>query len=63
MIDHHLTIMNTKGLTMPTLKNHCAVTFKGSMVVCGGQSENGVLSTDTYVFNFDNAEWIKLAID
>lgn len=33
------------------------------MVVCGGQSENGVLSTDTYVFNFDNAEWIKLAID
>ena len=43
-------------------KQHTAVTFKESMVVFGGTSENGLVHEDMLVYNFEEQEWLKIKI-
>lgn len=39
-------------------KNHTAVTYKNSMVVFGGTSENGFVYEDMLAYKFDAKEMI-----
>ena len=55
-----INILKTKGVSIGARKNHAAVNYKGSMVIYGGQSENGMLSQDMIVFHLDTHEWVKL---
>jgi hypothetical protein len=55
-----INILKTRGVSIGARKNHSAVAYKGSMVVYGGQSENGMLSQDMIVYHLDTSEWVKL---
>ena len=55
-----INILKTKGVSIGVRKNHSAVIYKGSMVVYGGQSENGMMSQDMIVFHLDTHEWVKI---
>ena len=57
-----MTTLRTKGISPPPVKNHCDTAFKSSMIVCGGQFENGIFSTETIVLHLDNYEWIRIAL-
>jgi hypothetical protein len=52
--------MKTKGVSIGSRKNHTAAVYKGSMIVYGGQTENGMVSQDMLVFHMDICEWVKL---
>jgi len=39
-----------------------AANFKGSMIVYGGQSENGLLCNEMLVFQLDTFEWLKITL-
>jgi hypothetical protein len=39
-----------------------AANFKGSMIVYGGQSENGLLCNEMLVFQLDTFEWLKISL-
>ena len=40
----NIEVMKTKGVSIGSRKNHSAVVYKGSMIVYGGQTENGMMS-------------------
>jgi hypothetical protein len=39
-----IEILKTKGVSIGSRKNHTAAPYKGSMIVYGGQTENGMVS-------------------
>jgi hypothetical protein len=41
-------------------KNHTAVTYKSSMVIFGGTSENGFVYEDMLSYKFDSKEMIVI---
>jgi len=43
-------------------KNHTAVTYKKSMVILGGTSENGFLYQDMLSYNFETKEMITVQL-
>ena len=55
-----MIVSKTNGLSVGARKNHCATVFKNSMLVYGGQTENGVFVSDMIVLQFDNMEWMKV---
>ena len=54
--DKRIHIVKCKGMSIGARKNHVAACYKGSMVVYGGQTENGLLCNEMLVFNFDQYE-------
>lgn len=54
--------MKTKGVSIGSRKNHTAVPYKGSMIIYGGQTENGMVSQDMIVFHMSSSEWVKLQL-
>lgn len=59
-IERRMIVSKTNGLSVGARKNHCATVFKNSMLVYGGQTENGVFVSDMIVLQFDNMEWMKV---
>lgn len=57
-----IEVVKCKGQSIGSRKNHSAVAYKGSMIVYGGQTENGMISPDMIVFHMDTAEWVKLVV-
>ena len=57
-----IEVIKTKGVSIGSRKNHTAAAYKGSMIVYGGQTENGMVSHDLIVFHMDTAEWVKLQL-
>lgn len=57
-----IEVIKTKGVSIGSRKNHTAAAYKGSMLVYGGQTENGMVSQDMIVFHMDTAEWVKLQL-
>ena len=55
-------ILPTKGFSAVGRKNHCATMFQKSMVVYGGQAENGQFLNEMLVLHLDLLEWVKLTI-
>lgn len=55
-----INILKTKGVSIGVRKNHSAVNYKGSMVIYGGQSENGMMQEEMIVFHLDTHEWVKI---
>ena len=55
-----MTQCKTTGFSAYARKNHCATTFKKSMVIYGGQSENGVFCNEMIVCQLDQMEWVKI---
>jgi hypothetical protein len=52
--------MKTRGVSVNGRKSHVAVTYKGSMLVYGGTSENGQIYSEMLAYHFDDQEWIKV---
>jgi hypothetical protein len=57
-----IEVCKPKGVSIGARKNHTAVCYKGSMVVYGGQTENGMIAQDMIVFHMDTNEWVKIQI-
>ena len=57
-----IEVIKTKGVSIGSRKNHSAAAYKGSMIVYGGQTENGMVSQDMIVFHMDTSEWVKLQL-
>lgn len=57
-----IEVLKAKGVSIGSRKNHTAVVYKGSMLVYGGQTENGMISQDLIVFHLDTHEWVKLQL-
>lgn len=55
-----IDILKTAGISVGPRKNHCAAVYKHSMVVFGGQLENGSVLQEIVVFQFEELEWVKL---
>jgi hypothetical protein len=55
-----MDIVKTKGYSVSARKNHCAAVFRKSMVVYGGQIENGTFDTEMIVYHIENSEWVKI---
>lgn len=55
-----MTIVKTVGQAVNSRKNHTAVTYKNSMIVFGGASENDFIFSDMLVYNFEDCEWTKI---
>lgn len=60
--DRRINILKCKGISIGVRKNHSAACFKGSMIVYGGQSENGMMLQEMIVFHMDSHEWVKVAL-
>lgn len=60
--EKYIGIIKTKGTSIGARKNHSAVCYKGSMVIYGGQSENGMFAHEMIVFHMDNYEWAKISL-
>lgn len=60
--DQHLSVLKTKGFTAHPRKNHCATMYGKSMVIYGGQSENGTYLNEMIVLHLDFNDWSKLSI-
>jgi hypothetical protein len=60
--EKYIGILKTKGTSIGARKNHSAVCYKGSMVIYGGQSENGMFAHEMIVFHMDNYEWAKISL-
>lgn len=57
-----IEVLKTKGVSIGSRKNHSAAAYKGSMIIYGGQTENGMVSQDMIVFHMDTSEWVKLQL-
>ena len=55
-----IQMVKTHGQSIAVRKQHTAVTFKDSMVVFGGSSDNGFVQQDMLVYNFNEKEWNKI---
>lgn len=55
-------IHKTIGMAIGVRKNHTAVTYKKSMVILGGTSENGFLYQDMLSYNFETKEMITVQL-
>ena len=55
-----MEVVKTKGIPASARKNHTAVVYKKSMLVFGGQIENGSFELDMITLNLDNFEWLKI---
>ena len=55
-------VLPTKGISGVGRKNHCATMFQKSMVVYGGQSDNGTYLNEMLVLHLDLLEWVKLTV-
>lgn len=55
-----MEMVKTKGHPVSARKNHTAAVYKKSMLVLGGQIENGSFEMDMISLNLDNFEWLKI---
>jgi hypothetical protein len=60
--ESHVNILKTKGFSVIPRKNHCASMYLKSMVVYGGQAENGSYLNEMLVLHLDFNEWVKLSV-
>lgn len=60
--EKRISIIKCKGISIGARKNHVAANYKGSMIVYGGQSENGLLCNEMLVFQLDTYEWLKITL-
>lgn len=60
--DKRISIVKCKGMSIGARKNHVAAAYKGSMVVYGGQTENGLLCNEMLVFHMESFEWCKIPL-
>jgi hypothetical protein len=58
--EKRMDIVKTKGYSVSARKNHCAAVFRKSMVVYGGQIENGTFDTEMIVYHIESSEWVKV---
>jgi hypothetical protein len=56
----YLSVLKTKGLTAIPRKGHISIMYGKSMLVYGGQQENGSLMNEMLVLHLDYNEWSKL---
>ena len=57
-----IEVCKTKGVSIGARKNHSAAVYKGSMIIYGGQTENGMVAQDMIVFHMDTHEWVKIQL-
>ncbi len=55
-------IIKAKGISVPPRKDHCAAIFGQSMIVYGGQYQNGAIAQDMLNFDLEYNDWSRLAI-
>lgn len=55
-------VLKTKGFTPVPRKNHCATMYQKSMIIYGGQAENGTYMNECLVLHLDFNEWVKLTV-
>ena len=61
-VEKHISIIKCSGTSIGARKNHAAVAYRGSMVVYGGQAENGLMCHEMLVFQMETFAWIKIAL-
>lgn len=62
LLQKTIEVVKAKGVSIGARKNHTAVVYKTSMVVWGGQTENGMIAQDMLVYHMDTKEWVKILI-
>lgn len=56
-INETLNVLKTKGITVQQRKDHCSAIFGNSMIVYGGQLENGSLPTEMLTLDLQFHDW------
>ena len=59
-IDKKYTIMKTKGLNVVPRKDHHAAIFGQSMIIYGGQFENGQITNEMLNYDLEYNDWGRL---
>lgn len=60
--DKRIEVIRTRGHPVSARKNHCATLFRKSMLIFGGNLENGNIETEMISLGLDNFEWIKITL-
>jgi hypothetical protein len=60
---NHCYLLKTKGLSVMPRKNHMATTYGDSMVVYGGQFENGQITNEFLNFDLEFNDWTRLHLN
>jgi N-acetylneuraminic acid mutarotase len=58
--ERRMTQCKTTGFSAGARKNHCATTYKKSMVIYGGISESNIFFNEMIVCQLDQMEWVKI---
>jgi hypothetical protein len=59
-IEKKYTILKTKGLNVLPRKDHHSAIFGHSMIVYGGQFENGQITNEMLNFDLEYNDWGKI---
>ena len=59
-IDKKYSIMKTKGLNVVPRKDHHAAIFGQSMIIYGGQFENGQITNEMLNYDLEYNDWGRL---
>jgi hypothetical protein len=59
-IDSNMSIIKTKGISVQPRYDHCAAIYGLSMIVFGGQYQNGSVANDMLTFDLEFNEWTRI---
>lgn len=59
-VDCSYNVLKTKGISVQPRKDHSAAVFGHSMIVYGGQYENGAFSNDMLNLDLQYNDWSRL---
>lgn len=57
-----LNILKTKGVSVQPRKDHCAAIYGNSMLVFGGQYQNGTVTNDIINLDLEYNDWSRVTI-
>ena len=57
-----LNILKTKGVSVQPRKDHCAAIYCNSMIVFGGQYQNGSVTNDIINLDLEYNDWSRVTI-
>ena len=56
-VDEAFNVLKTKGVTVQPRKDHCAAIHGNSMIVYGGQYENGTVTNEMLNLDLQFHDW------
>ena len=59
-MEDHFTIVKSKGKNILPRKDHHSAIFAKSMIVFGGQYENGLFANEMLNFDLDLNDWTRV---